>query len=724
MKKWVIFALILIAGISTVFASTFHFDESRTGNFDSKATSIPGLEWRANLTGLIDASPVYSDGKVYVSNWYGWGSWRAGLYCVNASTGEIEWVNENISGASTPTIQDDFIFIGDVTGKLYCINKSDGREVWNITLEKNPGWYGIASSPLFYNNTIYVTTFSEGVLHAIDLNGDELWNVTTGEISPYTSPSAYDGKIFFAGYDGLYCLDESGNKIWRFDASNITNTPSAGYDKVFFATTDTLYAVDISGNEVWNVSLNGTMSTAAVGYGNVYIGTKDGEMMCFNASSGIEVWNFTANGKIDSSPALSNGVVYFATNTPNGTIYALNASDGELIWGYSLNPPSGSYYNIMSSPFIAGNRLFIGADDGFLYCFGPIIWEGSVELSPVKVRLVFKDGREGEINGTTVLAALLKASEKGGFNVTVVDTAWGPYVESIADIQAEGLKGWMYTVNGNMPSVGASDYELNDGDTVEFYYGSWNENAEKADYRIIIHTNLTNVIWSGSIKIAPGSFYAGARSGKIYEIENITALGALNAASIQGNFTYTINDEWYESFGALFVDSIYGINNSGTSGWMYWVNYPDDPMPSVGSDRYLIKDGDRVYWYYYEKDGDNPINSRYVIKIDVRADRAFIEAFNVSEGRRGGNATAWVKVSSLNEGWYVVVVSGTGDGESISGISTVHMGENENITIPVIINVPQQVHAGNYTLHAGIYALESYPNQIINWTGSKSCEVR
>ena len=32
------------------------------------------------------------------------------------------------------------------------------------------------------------------------------------------------------------------------------------------------------------------------------------------------------------------------------------------------------------------------------------------------------------------------------------------------------LSGWLYTVNGESPTVGLADYALKDGDTVRFYF--------------------------------------------------------------------------------------------------------------------------------------------------------------------------------------------------------------------------------------------------------------
>ena len=412
--KITLFSIMIVLLVSSANASTFHGDVERTGFFNETGSKAPGVLWIANLTGLVDSSPVYWNNTIFVQNWYGWGSWSPGLYAINASTGEILWNNSVITGASTPAIYNGRLFVGTLAGDLYAVNVDTGQTVWKKTLETNPMWHGIASSPLVYNDTLYVTTFSNGVLHALDLSGNELWNITTGgEISHYTSPSAHNGVIFFAGnssgINALYAVNETGNVLWVFPVDGkILNTPSIGYGKIFFATSSRLYAIDLNGNEIWNISFTGTISTPALAYGNIYVGSADGRLYCINASTGNIIWTFTANGKIDSSPAVADGVVYFATNTRVGTVYALFASTGEEIWSYSLNPPEGLYYNIMSSPFVAENKVFIGTDSGRVYCFAPIIWNGTVELNPAKTKIQLKDGTTKTVAGNSVLSALIK----------------------------------------------------------------------------------------------------------------------------------------------------------------------------------------------------------------------------------------------------------------------------------------------------------------------------
>ena len=742
LRVCVIAALMLLVIASTASATTFHGDAARTGNFTSHGPKTNEILWKTNLTGLIGSSPVVWQGKVYVVNWYGWGNWSPGLYCIDAETGKILWRNNNITGASTPAIYNGILIVGSLSGKLYAVNATTGEIIWEKTLEKNPEWWGLASSPLIYNGTIYVVTFSDGTLHALDFSGRELWNISTGNrVGTYSSPSAYNGIIFFAGNmtsNELYAVNESGKVLWTFKVdSMIVNTPSIGYGKVFFATKNRLYAVYINGTEAWNVSFNGTISTAALAYGKVYIGSAEGKLYCMNASSGEVEWVFEANGKIDSSPAVADGIVYFATNTPNGTVYAVYAENGTLLWKYTLIPPEGKYYNIMSSPFIYNGKLYIGADNGYVYAFGrnPVIWEGTVMLSPGKVKVELKDGSVSEVDGLSALAALWMASKIGNFSVTIANTSWGLYVESIAGISPEGLSGWMYWVNfpeENIPSVGAADYILENGDTLIFYYGSYDPQTwepskpNESSYLVIIHVAVSNVVWEGEVTLYPEKLRITLKDGNETEINGLSALAALLKASEVGGFNVSIlNTSW-----GLYVESIADIPPNGTFYWLYWVNYPEESFPSVGAADYVLSDGDEVIFYYGYYNSttwqpSTPEESPYVVKIKVKVPtKAYVTSLSVSNAFRGGFANATVNVTALKNGWFVIVVSGTNaNGDSIAGISMVKLNAGETVAVPVMIPIPQQIQTGKYELFAGVYELSDYPKEVAHIFGKAVCEV-
>ena len=607
MRSVVMFVLTVTLVIQTAHAWTFHANEQRTGNFSDIAPMTDQLVYKVKIGGLVDGSPVVWNGNVYVISWYGqWYGETSHLVCINATNGSIIWKIE-VEGASTPAVYDGKVFVGLLNGSLLCVDARTGKVLWNKKLEDNPSWWGIASSPLIYNGTIYVTTFSNGTLWALDLNGNVKWKITTGgEIGHYTSPSAYNGFIFFAGnksanygyangtyVNELICVNENGEIIWEFQTdSQILSSPSIEYGKVFFTTKHRIYAVNIStGSEVWNVSINGTISTPALAFGMVFVGSKDGKMYCLDANTGTILWTFQANGKIDSSPAIANGVIYFATNTPNGTIYALNLN-GTLLWKYTLTPPQGKYYNVMSSPYIWNGKLFIGADDGNLYIFG---------------------------------------------------------------------------------------------------------------------------LWKGDVTLTPGNFTVIADNGKAYTVSNMTALGALNEASKVGNFGYTVNDSFND--GNLYPTSIGGIYGR----WCYDVN---GVAPMTGTNRYNVSDGDNVIFWLWTKMGDSVRNAPNEVIIHIHAKKIIINSMKVTNGRRGGNATAWVNLTALKSGWFVIVVSGTNPyGDCIARVSTVRPNYGGTVNIPVIIPIPQLVRTGTYRLYAGVYELKNYPNELITWFGSVNCNV-
>ena len=510
----------------------------------SSAEIIPSLCWKTELTGLVDATPSYDSGSIYVTNWYGWSDWRPGLYKLNATNGQIEWRNEAISGAGKVLVIGNILVIGNLSGHLYFVNATNGRIEKSILLESEPSWWGIASSPVFHEGTIYVQTFSNSTLWALEPDGTLKWRFSANvEGSPYASPFAFEDKIFFSAGNRLFCLNESGIELWNFTAdSKITNSPVVGDNKIFFSTERSFYALNLNGEIIWNRSFNGTISNAVLSGGLVCLGGKNG-VSCFNSTDGELMWEFPTEGKVDSTPAIHGGRIYFATNTQYGTLYSLNLSTGELLWFYRLVPPSrDAFYNIMSSPVIAEERLFIGADSGYVYCFNS---SGTVELNVTLYPGNYTErvnGNEYSISRTSALGALHFASSGSradgaeiGFSYRLNDSwysSFGLFLKS-----AMGLSNlyWTYYINSEMPWSAMDKVEMSDGDTLYLIYGTGFETPENASTMIRINVAVRPA-GIESVSISPG-----ARGG------NITAF--VNVSTIEG---------WY-------VLVLSGINAEGDS---------------------------------------------------------------------------------------------------------------------------------------------------------------
>jgi eukaryotic-like serine/threonine-protein kinase len=136
-------------------------------------------------------------------------------------------------------------------------------------------------------------------------------------------------------------------------------------------------------------------STPLIAGGTVYFGTSGGQLFCLDRTTGKEKWRFFSGHAINSSPAHNNGKVFFSDNQQ--TLYALNSHSGQKLWQYHFGkkldyPWRFDYY--YSSPLLTGDKLYIGADDGYLYCFhqndGKLLWKfrttGLVRSSPTLYR--------------------------------------------------------------------------------------------------------------------------------------------------------------------------------------------------------------------------------------------------------------------------------------------------------------------------------------------------
>ena len=72
-------------------------------------------------------------------------------------------------------------------------------------------------------------------------------------------------------------------------------------------------------------------------------------------------------------------------------------------------------------------------------------------------------------SGKTVYDALVNATTTAGITIGAQNSSYGVYVYAIGGIGAGGRAGWMYSVNGAVPMVGAASYVLTDGDEIIWY---------------------------------------------------------------------------------------------------------------------------------------------------------------------------------------------------------------------------------------------------------------
>jgi eukaryotic-like serine/threonine-protein kinase len=70
-------------------------------------------------------------------------------------------------------------------------------------------------------------------------------------------------------------------------------------------------------------------------------------------------WKFQTNGRVISSPAVENGLVYVGSMNKN--LYAVDQQTGALKWKFAAEGP------VVSSPAPAGGIVYFASDDGKFY---------------------------------------------------------------------------------------------------------------------------------------------------------------------------------------------------------------------------------------------------------------------------------------------------------------------------------------------------------------------
>jgi len=169
--------------------------------------------WHKDLGGAVPGSAVLGgDGMLYV------GSLASKLERFDPATGNHQSVVDAKNWVwSTPTLDGDTLYFGDVDGNFYSFNASSGKLNWNPV--KPDG--SITASPLVQNDHVLVATES-GAVFAVDKDGKVLWTQQVGG-KIYTTPVAAGDLTIVSPLETTFylaALDVNGRQVWTFTPKN------------------------------------------------------------------------------------------------------------------------------------------------------------------------------------------------------------------------------------------------------------------------------------------------------------------------------------------------------------------------------------------------------------------------------------------------------------------------------------------------------------------------
>jgi len=291
------------------------------------------LVWKTTVPNQMMTQPVTYDGLVIIGlgnkDFQGplpsvRGTGTNYVAALNASTGRVVWTYPT-SGEDMPTplISDGLVVGADGDGVVYALNPLTGQDVWNLALPK--GSYVSMSSPALSGGSIYFGAADPYAFYSV--------NVETGQISWSTPTTANSG------------LDDCSPAVWNDTVvSGYTLVTSTGLlQPVLFG----MNATD--GRILWQLKEAAGAKPPAIQVPPITISngiaysdpTESGTLYAVNATSGALIWTFQT-GSDTSNANVFDG--YLSIVNSAGTLFVLNPATGALLKatdvGVGLGPGS------------------------------------------------------------------------------------------------------------------------------------------------------------------------------------------------------------------------------------------------------------------------------------------------------------------------------------------------------------------------------------------------
>jgi outer membrane protein assembly factor BamB len=437
----------------------FRANPQHTGQYDNVEVGTANTElWRFSTGSEIETSPAIANGVIFVGG-------SDTIYALDANTGKENWEFASHGSISSPAVVNGIVYAGSVDDNLYALDANTGKQVWSFKTAGN-----ISSSPAVVNGIVYAGSMDDN-LYALDANtGKQVWSFkTAGNIS--SSPAISNGIVYIISNndtwtDDLYALDAStGESKWSvpldFAGFPTDSVISNGIIYISEPSLSKILAISATtGKKEWEISGDLWDPTIpAVSNGLIFIGSiaqtsdavdmnnnpvlYDKRLYAFDETTGNMKWRFTGGGFMQSSPVVSNGIVY--SGGDDGNLYAIDAATGKEKWHYSLGGA------VTTDPLPSNGVIYVGCDDGDFIAIGntrsPLTTTAATVVSTTLIQSTFSSTPNSETYNTNSIIATQIVQNTT--SPTSFPNSRNSFLESIILIilgllLASGIIGWTY----------------------------------------------------------------------------------------------------------------------------------------------------------------------------------------------------------------------------------------------------------------------------------------
>jgi outer membrane protein assembly factor BamB len=338
--------------------STFFYVES----------TKPKVRWRVFMNTASKTTPTVGNNMIYVGGY-------DGTVRAYTDSGKFRWQYQTGGAiAGQILLAGDKVYVGSEDKFLYCLSAANGARVWKFEAEEP-----IYSSPVSDGKAIYFGCGS-GAFYGVDIvTGKQIWKNSDATYNIEIKPFLSDGKVYYGAWDTfIYCVNTADGKlVWKHVGQGSSHGGGARYYspadcgpvvcKGVVFTADRRYECSLSNSETGSVNsfLTSVAAVALSADGQyVYLRKFDSKLEKMD-STGKVIWSVDVPaGMVPAAPTEVGGTVYVCGN--RGTVSAVSASDGKVLWQYDSTP---SLY-VLAGVGASDSTAYVVGVDGSLTALG------------------------------------------------------------------------------------------------------------------------------------------------------------------------------------------------------------------------------------------------------------------------------------------------------------------------------------------------------------------
>ncbi len=475
-----------------------------------------------SITNLTITEPV--DGETYDADWL---PFRAIVENENELPDSVHYSLNGEAAVLIPRLNTDWFtyMANDLhTGFSESPAPVDNTILWTAPVTGNTHEF---CSPVVVNGVVYFVSDEQSIAYALNAaTGDIIWQY---DVVDHVDDAVtwYEGKVYVAA-DSAWCLSAvTGERIWAFKPApflKMNGTPALGNGVAYFSFAPDYNSLEIhaldaeNGEQIWFTEIPFYSTGCITLHGNrLYAPTYNGNLYALDISDGSIIWenSDSPSGYWDSSPVVVDSVIYICGD--DGIARGIDSITGTTIWAKEIT--AGVHY-IAATPAYAYGELFFADQVSSFHCLDALtgipVWSvpgvqhGS---SGIADGIVFYGEGADRANGKVVALSCESGDEIWSYQTGGTEIYSSPAITD-GVVYIAGMDSNLYAFGTGFKYTYREDYFYADIGSNELIATSFDEGSAVAADTINFTVTQTGITLEPSSRLAlsasPNPFYSSA----------------------------------------------------------------------------------------------------------------------------------------------------------------------------------------------------------------------